>query len=123
LSFVLALAHVTALAQGISPYPNAITDRLVHPKTAMLPPAVNTVFSDPDFLTSMVRVTDPNTDPTHSGAFFFNPTGMASGWSADGKKVHLLREDAVLLAFGFDPTTMTVHSPAQSARCFQGSIM
>jgi len=110
LCFVLALAHVTALGQGISPYPNAITDRLVHTKTAMLPPAVNTVFSDPDFLTSMVRVTNPNTDPTHSGAFFLNPTGMASGWSADGQKFYLVREDAVLLAFGFDPSTMAVHS-------------
>src|SRR5579859_4226601 len=44
---VCAFLGTGLFAQGIDPYPNAVTDRLVHPKTPMTPPAVNVVFTDP----------------------------------------------------------------------------
>jgi hypothetical protein len=99
-----------AYAQGIQPYPEAITDRLLHPKTPMPPPPVRTVFTDPDFGSSMVRVTNRRTDSTRLGSFFHNPHASANAWSADGGKFYLMREDELDLAFGFDQTTMQVSS-------------
>jgi hypothetical protein len=99
-----------AYGQGTQPYPDAITDRLLHPKTPMLPPPVRTVFTDPDFGSSMVRVTNRSTDSTRFGSFFHNPHGSANAWSADGRKFYLIRQDEFNLAFGFDPATMRVRS-------------
>ena len=62
----LFVASAPAWAQGVQPYPNAFTDRAVHPKTPMAPPPINTVFQDPDFGAFMVRVTDDNTNPKKS---------------------------------------------------------
>lgn len=47
----------TLSAQSHDPYPHAVTDRLIHQETPMLPPPRNLVFTDPDFGSSMVRAT------------------------------------------------------------------
>ena len=60
---LIPVVSAASWAQGVQPYPKAFTDRHVHPKTPMVPPAVNTVFQDPDFGALMVRVTDGNTNP------------------------------------------------------------
>lgn len=99
-----------AHAQGIQPYPNAITDRLVHSKTFMPPPAVNTVFTDPDFGSAMVRVTDERTDASLSRSAFRSPGGTASAWSADGRKFYVIGRGGAKFAFGFHAATMSVTS-------------
>lgn len=45
----LLLLYATMFAQGIAPYPNAITNKLIYQETPMVPPPVNVVFNDPDF--------------------------------------------------------------------------
>ena len=97
-------------AQGIQPYPNAITDRLLRAKTPMAPPPVGTVFQDPDFGSLMVRVTDENTNPKSPGSFFRNPTPDANEWSVDNRKFYILGSNKTLLAFAFDPATMKISS-------------
>lgn len=99
-----------AHAQGVQPYPNAITDRQVHPKTPMLPSPVDTVFTDPDFGSAMVRVTDENMDSSGSRGYFRSPGGMGSGWSADGQKFYVIGKGGAKFAFGFDAATMSVRS-------------
>jgi hypothetical protein len=75
LTILMVLVGFASLpAQGIPPYPNAITNRLFYHKTPMAPPAVNTVFADPDLGASMVRVTDQSTDPNGGDDFFHNPS-------------------------------------------------
>jgi hypothetical protein len=69
----VALATPARLAAQVSgtsplPYPNAVTDRAIHSKTAMSAPPVNTVFYDPDLGARMVRVSDEITNP-------FRPNG------------------------------------------------
>src|ERR1700676_3704188 len=49
---------LTVSAQTHDPYPHAVTDRLIHLETPMLPPPRNVVFTDPDFGSPMVRATD-----------------------------------------------------------------
>ena len=101
--FLLSIASMDAMAQSKQPYPNATTDRLFRAKTPMAPPPVNTVFADPDFGSSMVRVTDQNTNPKVAGSYFYNSGTETSSWSADGKKFYIVGQNAVDLAFGFDP--------------------
>src|SRR5260370_33598349 len=82
---LISLASAAARAQGVPPCPKAYTDRLVHAKTPMAPPAANTVFQDPDFGALMVRVTDGNTNPKQINNFFRNPGTETNAWSADGR--------------------------------------
>src|SRR5258708_5603133 len=103
-------ACVAAWAQGIQPYPDAFTDRNVHPKTSMAPPSVNTVFQDPDFGSFMVRVTDDNTNPRDLHSYFRNPMSVKNAWSSDGQKFFLVGEQNNALAFGFNPSTMRIHA-------------
>jgi hypothetical protein len=84
--FVCVEAH----AQGVQPYPNAITTREVRSKSPMLPPPVNIVFTDPDFGSEMVRVTDENMDSSGSREYFVNPGGLIGAWSADGQKFYVV---------------------------------
>jgi hypothetical protein len=107
LCLILA-ASAAAWAQGVQPYPDAFTDREVHPKTPMTPRPVNTVFQDPDFGALMVRVTDDNTNPKRLHSFFRNPGTETNAWSADGRKFFLVGEERRTLAFGFDPSTMFI---------------
>jgi hypothetical protein len=99
---------VCLFGQGIQPYPNAITNRLFYAKTPMAPPAVNAVFEDPDFGSTMVRVTDGNTDPRQPNAYFRNPPGDVNEWSMDNSKFYVGGYEGLSLAFAFDASTMTV---------------
>ena len=107
LCLILA-ASAAAWAQGVQPYPDAFTDREVHPKTPMAPRPVNTVFQDPDFGALMVRVTDDNTNPKRLHSYFRNPGTETNAWAADGRKFFLVGEQRRTLAFGFDPSTMFI---------------
>jgi hypothetical protein len=98
-------------AQGIQPYPNAITDRLIHLETPMAPPAKNVVFTDPDFGSSMVRATDSTTNFKLPGTFMeTESSGKANEWSADTSKFYVLGKGGQELAFAFDPATMAISS-------------
>jgi hypothetical protein len=113
-SLLISVASAAAGAQGIQPYPDAFTDREVHPKSDMVPPPVNTVFQDPDFGALMVRVTDDNTNPQQLHSYFRNPETETNAWSTDGQKFFLVSENNKALAFGFDPSTMLI-SPLPGA--------
>jgi hypothetical protein len=101
----------TAGAQGIEPYPNAVTDRAIHPETPMLPPPRNVVVTDPDFGSSIVRATDETTNFKLPGtALSSEGSGEANAWSADTKKFYALGRGGQVLALAFDPSTMAVSS-------------
>jgi hypothetical protein len=98
-------------AQGIEPYPDALTDRSIHQETPMVPPPRNVVFTDPDFGSSMVRATDATTNFQLPGTFLRSEgSGKANEWSADTKKFYVLGEGGQDLVFAFDPATMTISS-------------
>lgn len=107
-TLVVPIMSVCLLAQGIPPYPNAITDRLFHGKTAMAPPAVNAVFQDPDLGSSMVRITDGKTNPQQPDGFFRNPSAAINEWSMDNSKFYVAGSNSAVLAFAFDPASMTI---------------
>jgi hypothetical protein len=102
---------VTVSAQRIDPYPNAITDQLIHPETPMAVPSKNVVFTDPDFDSPMVRVTDSTTNFKVPGTFLrTGGSGEENEWSADTGKFYVMGKGGQDLAFAFDPTTMAVSS-------------
>ena len=107
---LVPVLSVCVLAQGISPYPNAITDRSMKAQTPMAPPSVGMVFHDPDFGSSMVRVTDANTNPKAPGSYFRNPAPDANEFSPDNRKFYVSGANTTLLAFGFEPGTMAISS-------------
>jgi hypothetical protein len=97
-------------AQGIAPYPNAVTDQALHAKTAKSAPPVNVMFHDPDFGSEMVRVTDPSTDPKHPFTYFRNADNETNMFSSDVHKFFVVNGHGGLLAFGFDPSSMLIRS-------------
>ena len=105
--FLLLVPANLARAQGIEPYPDAITNRLFYPKTPMTPPEVNTPFVDPDLGGLMVRVTNENSNPKVSGSYFRNPPPDLNIWSMDNSKFYVAGENSTNLAFAFNPETMT----------------
>src|SRR5437870_4887359 len=112
LSLTLSIILIGAAgARAQNPYPNAVTDRLIHPKTLKWLPQVNKVFPDPDFGSLMVRVTDENTNFTHPGGFLrTEASGQSNMWSIDNKKFYVVAEGGTTLAFGFNPSTMVISS-------------
>lgn len=101
----------TASAQGIQPYPNAITDRAIHPETPMAVPAINVVFNDPDFGEQMVRATDAATNFKTPNTFLRTEgSGQANEWSQDTSKFYVLGDGGRVFAFGFNPSTMAISS-------------
>jgi hypothetical protein len=107
-TFILAK---TLSAQSVDLYPNAITDRLIHQETPMAVPVKNVVFSDPDFGSSMVRVTDSTTNFKVPGTFLrTGGSGENNEWSVDTGKFYVTGEGGRDFAFAFDPTTMVVSS-------------
>lgn len=107
----LCFFSIPIYSQSPAPYPNAVTDRFLHPKTALVPPPINTGFTDPDFGSSMVRVSDENTNPRHSNLYVITEgSGAENVWSADDSKFYVIAEGGTVLAFGFDPQTMHVSS-------------
>jgi hypothetical protein len=113
-SWLIWFVSAAALSQGVQPYPDAFTDRNVHPKTPMAPPAVNTVFQDPDFGAPMLRATNDSTNPKQIHSYFRNPETETNAWSADTRKFFAVGEPQTALAFGFDPSTMLI-SPLPGA--------
>lgn len=108
LSLLILLAECQLWGQGINPYPNAITDRLIHLETPMAPPPINTPFSDPDFGSQMVRVTD---ETTHAGGYVRTEAGgIANMWSVDTQKFYVIGEGGVALAYAFNPSTLSISS-------------
>jgi hypothetical protein len=98
-------------AQSPQPYPNAVTDRLIHPKTPMLPPPVNSPFTDPDFGSTMVRVTDQTSNFLHPGGYLrTEASGTSNMWSADTSKFYVIGEGGLTLVYGFNPSTMNITS-------------
>src|SRR5690242_18551846 len=93
-----------ARGQGIPPYSNAITDRVIRTETPMAPPPVNTVFNDPDFGSPMVRVTEENTFQRHPGIYFRSPAvGETNTWGVDDRKFYVIGQGGHDFAFAFDP--------------------
>ena len=114
---------ITAAAQGRQPYPNAVTDQLIHAKTAMAPPLTNVVFTDPDFGALMVRATDASTNFKGPGTFLRTEgSGHANEWSADTKKFYVLGRGGQDFVFAFDPSIMAVSSLPQ-ANSEQGLLL
>ena len=110
-------------AQSHDPYPDAVTDRLIHQETPMLPPPRNVVFRDPDFGSPMVRATDASTNFKLPGTFLRTEgSGVANEWSADTRKFYEIGEGGQNLVFAFDPATMTISS-LPSARPGQGLLL
>jgi len=110
---LLAVITLTPIAhsQGVLPYPHAITDRSIHAETPMAPPAKNVLFNDRAFGSPMVRVTDPSTNFKLPGTFVrTEASGKANAWSFDTGKFYVLGAGELVLAFAFDPKTMTVSS-------------
>jgi hypothetical protein len=109
--FTSLVLVASASAQSAQPYPNAITDRLIHQETPMVPPPKNVVFTDPDFGSSMVRATDPTTNFKLPGTFLrTEASGKANEWSADTKKFYVLGKGGQDFVFAFDTTTMAISS-------------
>lgn len=102
---------VTLSAQSRQPYPNAVTDRFIHPKAPMAIPSKDVVFTDPDFGSSMVRVTDATTNFKLPGTYLrTGGSGENNEWSADTRKFYVNGAGGWDFAFAFDPTTMAVSS-------------
>jgi hypothetical protein len=106
---VVLIARV--FGQGIQPYPNAVTNRLIIPKTPMLPPPTNVVFADPDFGELMVRATDATTNFKRPGTFLQSEaSGEANEWNMDSTKFYVLGKGGWVFVFAFDPSTMAISS-------------
>src|SRR5580658_8318561 len=104
-------------AQSPQPYPNAVTDRLIHQETPMSPPPKNVVFVDPDFGSSMVRATDSTTNFKLPGTFLRNEaSGSANEWNSDTTKFYVIGKGGQDLVFGFDPSTMAISSQREFPR-------
>jgi hypothetical protein len=111
LVIAVALCGGVVCAQGIDPYPDAATDRLIHLETPMAPPPVNIVFNDPDFGSLMVRATDETTNFVNPGTYLRNAAvGSANEWSVDASKFYVIGKGGEEFAFGFDPATMAINS-------------
>jgi hypothetical protein len=110
LTFFFSLLTFAAWGQSPQPYPKAISDQTIHRKTAMAPPAVNVPFTDPDFGSAMVRVTDGNSDPLTTGVSFQAVEAGKDEWSRDERKFFVNGGEGRVFAFGFDPQSMQIHS-------------
>jgi hypothetical protein len=108
---LMVLSASSTFAQGVAPYPDAVTDKLIYQETPMAPPPVNTVFRDPDFGSLMVRATNETTNFVNPGTYLRNAAvGSANEWSVDASKFYVVGSGGEEIAFGYDPSTMTVSS-------------
>jgi hypothetical protein len=114
---LLTTLGLTAMvsAQSRQPYPNAVTDQLIHQETPMAPPVRNLLFTEPDFGSSMVRATDATTNFKDPGGFLLSGgSGYANEFSSDNGKFYVLGRGGQVLVFGFDPLTMAINSLPQA---------
>ena len=111
-SLITSLTVATRmLGQSPQPYPDAITDRLIHQESPMSPPARNIVFADPDFGSHMVRATDETTNFKFPGtALGTEASGEGNEWSADTKKFYVMGYGGRVFAFAFSPSSMAISS-------------
>lgn len=111
LSLLIFLGQCQLWGQGINPYPDAITDRLIHLETPMVPPLRNTPFLDPDFGSQMVRATDETSNFMKAGGYVrTEASGAANMWSSDTGKFYVIGEGGVSLAYAFNPSTLNISS-------------
>jgi hypothetical protein len=109
--FSVFVQAMSVSAQSPEPYPNAVSDRLIHLETAIPVPARNVVFPDPDFGSLMVRATDPTTNFKLPGTYLRTEgSGEANEWSVDSSKFYVVGSGGQTLAFGFNPRTMAISS-------------
>ena len=114
--FLLALCALCGLpqllfAQGVQPYPNAITNRSIYQETPMAVPSRNVVFTDPDFGSKMVRATDSTTNFKLPGTFLrTEASGEANEWAMDTSKFYVVGAGGQALAYAFNPKTMVISS-------------
>jgi hypothetical protein len=109
--FTTMVRVVTVSAQGIQPYPNATTDRLIRSETPMSLPVVNVPFVDPDFGSRMIRVTDEASNFKQPGSFLRTEgSGNANVWSADTRKFYVVTKGGSALVYSFNPSTLSVGS-------------
>jgi hypothetical protein len=87
---------------------DAVTDRTTRAKGPL--PALGGagyVFTDPDFGTRMMRVTDTTVRPGAPLRSFRTPSGVHSNaWSADARYFYTTSTDGTIIPFSFDRTTM-----------------
>jgi hypothetical protein len=77
----------------------------------MTPPLVNVPFVDPDFGSKMVRVTDETSHFLRPGGYLrTEASGSANMFSSDGRKLYVIAEGGVTLAYSFKPSTMRIGS-------------
>ncbi len=108
---VTLLFAMRGFAQSREPYPNAVTTRNIYLKTPMAPPPANVPFTDPDFGSSMVRVTDETTDYIHPGSYLMTEgSGQQNEWNADTSKFWVAGQGGRLFAFAFNAHTMKIGS-------------
>lgn len=85
----------------------ARSDTATQQETSMGPPATGRMFTDPDFGSQMVRVTNSSTVSGFSGRAFHTPgSSEQNTWSVDGKKFYVLMQGGGVIPFSFNPTTM-----------------
>lgn len=87
----------------------ARSDRNLQLETPLPPPAVGTVFDDPDFGSWMVRVTDANV-LTGLGfpnlSYITNSSSEQNTWNTDSTKFYVIGNGGNYLLYLFDPSSM-----------------
>lgn len=114
---VLALAIAVSATTSSAPTPGptrtaagpylAVTDRNAYAKPALpsLGPAGSTIV-DPVFQSTILRVTDANTRPSHLGVSYRSPSSPhQNAWSANGSYFYVVSDDGTAIPFAFNSTT------------------
>lgn len=105
----LVLLGVTAFAADSPATYTAITDNIPRPEPALpkLGPA-GFKFVDPTFGTTILRVSDPNTNPEAIGGGFLTPAGSFEvNWNADTTMFWVWTVGGFMMPFQFDAAAFT----------------
>jgi hypothetical protein len=107
---LLLFATSTALAQpGVPSTYHAISNRNIYAKPAVPPlgPA-GWRFTDPTFVSRMLRVTDSTTRPGFPGRSYSTPSAAHQlAWNATSDRFYIRSLDGWFIPYNFDPITMT----------------
>ena len=115
LSLTAVAAQVDAPSEKLCGPPNycARTDVRVEPYPNA-PPAIGpagSIVSDPNFGSRMVRVTDTKTESRRPFESFSTPSSAEqNSWNTDDTRFYVRGIDGRLLLFGFNASTVAVHS-------------
>jgi hypothetical protein len=114
-SFIIQISSASttitpsAASCGGPPVYCARSDRDLVPETPMAAPEVNEVFTDPDFGSRMVRVTDADV-LVNMGLSNINYVTDSSGeqntWNTDSTRFYVIGTGGNFLLYSFDPATM-----------------